>query len=110
MVEDAAARAGVEYSLPEVKGPGMADMAAAQDMSPEDRQAMIGGMVAQLADRLGSQGGPASEWARLITAYGVLGETEKAGTVWAEAQTTFADDSIAMQVLETAAQSAGVAE
>ena len=109
-IEDAAARAGIEYSLPEVKGPGMADMAAAQDMSPEDRQAMIGGMVAQLADRLATQGGPASEWARLITAYGVLGDKEKAGTVWAEAQTTFADDSVAMQVLETAAQSAGVAK
>lgn len=109
-IEDAAARAGVEYRLPEVKGPGMAEMAAAQDMSPEDREAMIGGMVAQLAERLGSQGGPASDWARLITAYGVLGDTEKAGMVWAEAQTTFADDSVGMQVLQAAAKSAGVAE
>ncbi len=109
-IEDAAARAGIEYVLPEIRGPGEADMAAAQDMSDEDRQAMIGNMVNQLADRLGTQGGPASDWARLITAYGVLGETDAAQTVWAEAKTTFVGDSVALQVLETAAKSAGVLE
>ena len=109
-IEDAAVRAGVDYALPEQRGPDAAAVAAAEDMTEEDRQAMIGNMVNQLADRLANQGGPASDWARLISAYGVLGETEAARTVYAEAQTAFAGDSVALQALATAAASAGVAE
>lgn len=109
-IEDAAFRAGETYSLPAARGPDAGAVAAAQDMSEEDRTAMIGGMVNQLAGRLASEGGPAADWARLITAYGVLGESEAASAVWQEAQTTFAGDSVALQVLTTAAQSAGVAE
>ncbi|SEM82094.1 cytochrome c-type biogenesis protein CcmH [Loktanella fryxellensis] len=109
-IEDAAVRAGMTYTAPAVRGPGVDDIAAAQDMAPEDRQAMIGGMVNQLADRLAQQGGPASDWARLISAYGVLGETQAASEVWAEAQLSFAGDTIALQLLTTAAQSAGVSD
>lgn len=109
-IESAAARAGVEYRLPDTPGPAAADIAAAQDMSEEDRQAMIGGMVNRLADRLSSQGGPAPDWARLISAYGVLGDKEAAAAVWAEAQQTFKDDAAAIQALQTAAQSAGLIE
>ena len=109
-IEDAAVRAGVDYALPEERGPDAAAMAAAQDMSEEDRQAMIGGMVDQLADRLATEGGPAADWARLISAYGVLGRTEDARTVYAEAQTAFAGDSVALQALSTAAAAAGVTE
>ncbi|UTH43249.1 c-type cytochrome biogenesis protein CcmI [Loktanella salsilacus] len=109
-IAGAAARAGVEYELPDLRGPGAADIAAAEDMTEEDRTAMIGGMVAQLAGRLAAEGGPAADWARLISAYGVLGQTEEARTVYTEAQTAFAGDNIALQAIETAAQSAGVAE
>ncbi|KQI69687.1 hypothetical protein AN189_04670 [Loktanella sp. 3ANDIMAR09] len=109
-IEDAARRAGVEYSLPERPGPSPADIAAADDMSEEDRNAMIGGMVNQLAERLGSQGGPATDWARLISAYGVLGETTAAAEVWAEAQRAFANNPEAIETLRAAAQGAGVAE
>jgi len=109
-IENAAARAGIDYSLPAAVGPDAAQIAAAQDMSAEDRQAMIGNMVAGLADRLATQGGPASDWARLIGAYGVLGDTENAGAIWREAQQVFGTDVAAMTVLRAAAQSAGVAE
>lgn len=108
-IEDAAVRAGTTYTVPALRGPGVDDIAAAQDMDPADRQAMIGGMVNQLADRLARQGGPASDWARLISAYGVLGETQAAAEVWSEAQLSFAGDAIALQLLTTAAQAAGVA-
>ena len=109
-IEDAAVRAGVDYTLPEQRGPDAATIAAAEDMTEEDRQAMIGNMVNQLADRLATQGGPASDWARLISAYGVLGETDSARTVYAEAQTAFAGDAVALQALATAAASAGITE
>ena len=109
-IEGAAWRAGVEYTLPVERGPSAAEMAAAEDMSPEDRTAMIGGMVAGLADRLATEGGPASDWARLIRAYGVLGDTENAASIWQEAQRAFASDPTAIDILRIAAQDAGVLE
>jgi cytochrome c-type biogenesis protein CcmH len=60
-------------------------------MAPEDRAAMIEGMVAGLADRLATEGGPPEDWARLITAFGVLGRREQAQAVYDEALTVFAD-------------------
>jgi cytochrome c-type biogenesis protein CcmH len=107
-VSDAAFRAGVEYALPEARGPSFEQMDAAQDMSEEDRQAMIGGMVAGLAERLANEGGPAEDWARLIRAYGVLGNQEAASTVWTEAQQVFVSSMRGMEILTNAARDAGV--
>lgn len=109
-IENAAALAGVDYTLPEIAGPTIADFEAAEDMAPEDREAMIMGMVAQLSDRLATQGGTASEWARLIGAYGVLGDTENARAIWTEAQNVFGSDAGAMNALRQAADQAGVLE
>jgi cytochrome c-type biogenesis protein CcmH len=110
MIEDAAFRAGVEYTLPALRGPSADDIAAAQDMNPEDRQAMIGGMVEGLADRLANDGGSAADWARLITAYGVLGDTDNARAIWVEAADVFGANAEAMAILTPAARDAGVAE
>jgi cytochrome c-type biogenesis protein CcmH len=77
-------------------------------MAPEDREAMIRGMVAQLSDRLATEGGPAEDWARLITSLGVLGESAQAGAIWAEAQGVFADDAEALARIRDAAVQAGV--
>ena len=101
---------GATKPLEAAPGPSADDVAAAQDMSPEDRQAMIRGMVGQLNDRLATSGGPPEDWARLISSYGVLGETDAARTIWTEAQTVFADSDAAMAMLRDAAQSAGVLE
>jgi cytochrome c-type biogenesis protein CcmH len=107
-IEDAAFRAGVDYSLPLVRGPSAADIAASQDMSPEDRQQMIGGMVAGLAERLANEGGTAADWARLITAYSVLGDADNARAIWVEAADVFGANAAAMDVLRAAAQAAGL--
>lgn len=113
-IEEVAWRAGVNnYQLPpleELRGPGAEDVEAAQELSTEDRQAMIRGMVQQLSDRLASEGGSAAEWARLIGAYGVLGETDRAAAVWQEAQGVFAGHADDLARIRSAAQSAGVAE
>ncbi len=109
-IENAAFRAGVEYALPEERGPSFEDMDAASEMSPEDRAAMIGGMVAGLANRLATEGGPAEDWARLIRAYGVLGDQEAARTVWNEAQQVFVSSMRGMEILTNAARDAGVLE
>ena len=110
-IEDAAMRAGVEYALPPepgLKGPSQADMQAAGEMSAEDRQEMIRGMVSQLADRLATDGGTPDEWARLISAYGVLGEMDKARSIWNEAQMVFKDRPDALETVRAGAQRAGL--
>jgi len=101
------------YVLPEtapLPGPDADAVAAAAEMTPEERQEMVRGMVAQLSDRLATQGGSAGEWARLITAYGVLGETDRAQAIWAEAQQRFAGRAADLGVVRAAAAQAGVAE
>ncbi|RVT81572.1 c-type cytochrome biogenesis protein CcmI [Rhodobacteraceae bacterium CCMM004] len=101
--------AGVRWTPPELRGPSAEDMAAAEDMTPQERMEMISGMVAGLAERLSTEGGPAQDWARLISAYGVLGRHEAAASVWREAQEVFGANAEAMAILRRAAEEAGVA-
>jgi cytochrome c-type biogenesis protein CcmH len=70
-------------------GPTPQDMAAAQSMSPEERMAMIRGMVERLAARLEQNPGDKEGWTRLARAYEVLGEADKAQA--ARARATAAD-------------------
>lgn len=107
-----ASRAGeMRFELPpETAGPSAADVAAAAQMSGEDRRAMVEGMVAQLSARLASEGGSAEEWARLITSLGVLDRKDEARQIYTEAQERFKGQSVELQGLREAAASAGVAE
>ncbi|MDD9993097.1 MAG: c-type cytochrome biogenesis protein CcmI [Rhodospirillales bacterium] len=59
-------------------GPTAEDMAAAAEMSPEERMAMIRGMVESLAARLEASPDDPEGWRRLAQSYAVLGEPEKA--------------------------------
>jgi cytochrome c-type biogenesis protein CcmH len=113
-IEMVAEAAGVDYTLPPVpgatKGPTAEDMQAAGEMSAEDRQAMIRGMVQQLSDRLATEGGTSAEWAQLITALGVLGETDKAKEIWTEAKGVFAAAPQDLAQVDAAARQAGLTE
>ncbi|KPP88012.1 MAG: cytochrome c-type biogenesis protein CcmH [Rhodobacteraceae bacterium HLUCCA08] len=114
VIGDVAWMAGAEYDVPQAaaptRGPTAEDMAAAAEMSEEDRVAFIEGMVANLSDRLATEGGAAPDWAQLINALGVLGRTDEARAIYDEALGVFAADPAALDMLRTAAQSAGVAE
>ncbi len=59
-------------AAPPARGPTAADVAAAGDMAPADRAAMIEGMVTQLAGRLEDNPNDLDGWRRLARAYGVL--------------------------------------
>ena len=59
-------------------GPTAEDMAAAADMTPEERMAMIRSMVEGLAARLEEDPDNAEGWRRLARSYAVLGEPERA--------------------------------
>ncbi len=89
-------------------GPSAEDIDNAAEMTPEERQQMIRGMVAGLAERLATQGGTPEEWARLIRAYGVLGDLDKAALIWTEAKQTFAGDPAAMSLLRAEAVELGI--
>ena len=59
-------------------GPTQDDIAAAQDLSPEDRMAFIRSMVSGLAERLKEDPGDLDGWLRLGRAYVVLGDRDAA--------------------------------
>jgi cytochrome c-type biogenesis protein CcmH len=65
-------------------------MAAAGDLNPEQRLAMIQGMVAKLAERLARDGSDVDGWLRLVRSYMVLGDREKALAAAADARRALA--------------------
>ncbi|MGL4241781.1 MAG: c-type cytochrome biogenesis protein CcmI [Beijerinckiaceae bacterium] len=72
---------------------------------PRGEQAeAIRGMVEGLAQRLATQGGPASDWARLIRALNVLGEKDRASAILAEARQKFAGNADELRLIEDAAK------
>lgn len=111
-ISDLAWLAGQPDYVPSVPMPGPdADaVAAAQQMSPEDRQKMIADMVAQLESRLAQQGGTPEEWARLISSLVVIGNADHARVIWTEAQSRFAASPEALDTVRQAADAAGLAE
>ena len=67
-------------------GPTAEDVAAAQDMSDEDRMAFIRSMVERLAERLEGSPEDLDGWLRLSRAYLVLQEPDKASAALARAE------------------------
>lgn len=105
--------AGVRYAPPPrttLPGPSQADIIAAEDMTQEEQQEMIHGMVESLSARLAESGGAAEEWARLIAALGVLGEIDRARAIHAEAREAFGNSPRDLAVIDEAADRAGLSE
>ncbi|RMA41363.1 c-type cytochrome biogenesis protein CcmI [Rhodophyticola porphyridii] len=109
-IEEVAFLAGDPITLAELPqpstsprpGPTAEQIEAAGDMAPEDRMAMIEGMVSGLAERLSTEGGPPEDWARLIGAFVVLGRVEDAQAIYDEALELFAGQPEALAVLRPA--------
>lgn len=91
-------------------GPNRQQIEDASAMSDEDRAQFIQSMVERLSDRLATEGGPPEEWAQLIRVLSVQGQTERAAEIWAEAQTTFADNPDALTLLQATATEVGLSE
>lgn len=109
-IEEAAMRAGVSYTLPELKGPDAAAVAAAGEMSDADRQAMIEGMVAGLEERLMAEGGSEAEWLQLLNALGVLNQPGRTATALKAAEAAFdGQPEVQARLRAAAGASAGAA-
>lgn len=102
--------AGVRYDAPAADGPGptTGDMAAAAEMTPEERQAMVEGMVAQLSERLATEGGDVEDWNRLIRSLAVLERLDEAQTIYDEAKARFEGRPAELSFLRLAAVEMGL--
>jgi cytochrome c-type biogenesis protein CcmH len=89
-------------------GPSAQDVAAAENMSEQDRGAMIRTMVARLADRLKQNGDDIEGWQRLLRAYMVLGEHHKAHAAAADAKRAFASDPDKLRRIEDMIKNLGI--
>jgi len=117
-IQEVAFYAGVNnFTLPEQLpttavtpvAPALSDdtMASAAQLNPKERDNMVKGMVAKLSQRLQDTGGPAEDWARLISAYGILGDDTAVQNTYQLAVTEFATDPAALALLQNALKSAG---
>jgi cytochrome c-type biogenesis protein CcmH len=73
-------------------GPTQEQVAAAAEMPPEQRNAMVLGMVERLAERLRREGGDPEAWARLVRSYRVLQRPEDARAAELDARRAFAGE------------------
>jgi cytochrome c-type biogenesis protein CcmH len=95
---DAPWRPLVEAALTRVGAPNApalseGTIAAAKDMSESDRTAMIRGMVERLASRLKQNGDDVDGWLKLVRAYLVMGDREKAKDALNDARQAVANDA-----------------
>jgi cytochrome c-type biogenesis protein CcmH len=91
-------------ALPAAPGPSAADVLAAGELSPDQRQAMVRGMVDRLAERLRADGSDLDGWLRLMRAYMVLGERDKARAAASDARRALAGDPDKLRRIDDAAK------
>jgi cytochrome c-type biogenesis protein CcmH len=89
-------------------GPSAADIAAAERMSPQEREAMVERMVQGLAARLAAKGDDLPGWLKLVRAYSVLDRKEDAEKALAKAKSQFSGDAQALQQLDQLASELGL--
>jgi cytochrome c-type biogenesis protein CcmH len=83
-------------------------VAAAQQLTPDQRSEMIRGMVDRLAEKLKADGSDLDGWLRLMRAYIVLGEPDKARTALADARKAMASDADKRKALDDFAKGLGI--
>jgi len=83
-------------------------MTAAKDMSETDRSAMIHSMVERLATRLHQNGEDVEGWLRLVRAYMVMGDADKAKAASSDARQALAKDPGRLQQLNDGLKNLGL--
>jgi cytochrome c-type biogenesis protein CcmH len=83
-------------------------MAAAKDMSEADRGAMIHSMVDRLASRLKQNGDDVEGWLRLVRAYMVMGDRDKAKSAQTDARQAVANDAERLRQLNEGLKNLGL--
>jgi cytochrome c-type biogenesis protein CcmH len=83
-------------------------VAAAKDMNETDRNAMIHGMVERLATRLKENGDDVEGWLRLVRAYMVMGDRDKAKSALTDARQAVANDTERLKQLNEGLKNLGL--
>jgi cytochrome c-type biogenesis protein CcmH len=83
-------------------------IAAAKDMTETDRSAMIRTMVDRLASRLKQNGDDVEGWLRLVRAYMVMGDRDKAKGAQADARQAVANDAERLRALNEGLKNLGL--
>jgi cytochrome c-type biogenesis protein CcmH len=83
-------------------------MAAAKDMNEADRGAMIHAMVDRLATRLKQNGDDVEGWLRLVRAYMVMGDRDKARIALMDARQAIANDAERLRQLNEGLKNLGL--
>jgi cytochrome c-type biogenesis protein CcmH len=83
-------------------------MAAAKDMNAGDREAMIKGMVERLASRLKQNGDDVEGWLKLVRAYLVMGDQEKAKNAQNDARQAVSGDAERLRQLNDGLKNLGL--
>jgi cytochrome c-type biogenesis protein CcmH len=83
-------------------------MAAAKDLNEADRGAMIRGMVERLASRLKQNGNDVDGWLRLVRAYMVMGDRDKAKGALSDARQAVANDAERLRQLNDGLKNLGL--
>jgi cytochrome c-type biogenesis protein CcmH len=102
----------IQTSLERIAGPtapALSDqtVAAANEMSSGDRNAMIHSMVDRLATRLKQNGDDVEGWLRLVRAYLVLGDRDKAKSALSDARQAVANDAERLKQLNDGVKTLG---
>ena len=87
---------------PAAPGPTASDIEAAGKMDAGQRTDFIRSMVARLADRLQQNPDDPDGWARLVKAFGVLGDTARANEAAAQARKALGADAAKLAKFEDA--------
>jgi cytochrome c-type biogenesis protein CcmH len=98
----------VDAYAPVPKGPSVDDVAASSELSPEQRTEMVGGMVDRLAERLSREGSDVEGWLRLVRAYMVLGDRDKAINAANDARKALAGEPDKLRQVEELAAGLGL--
>lgn len=89
-------------------GPSQADIAAAEELTPEQRQEMVMSMVNGLAERLETEPNDPDGWARLMQAYMVLGQEDDAKAAYEKVGKVFAQQPELLTRFDSLAREIGI--
>lgn len=105
LVQSALARVGGGATMPALPDE---TIAASRDMNEGDRNAMIRGMVERLATRLKQNGDDVEGWLRLVRAYLVMGDRDKARGASTDARQAVANDGERLRQLNEGLRTLGL--
>jgi cytochrome c-type biogenesis protein CcmH len=89
-------------------GPREEQVASSAELSEDQRNAMIRGMVERLSQRLQRDGSDPDGWLRLVRSYMVLGEPDKARAVAGDARRALARDPTKLRQFEDLVKALGL--